>query len=348
MLSKFIFCLLLILFTTACQHESKPRKLREPLTQNLVLIGWDGADRSVLVRLIKEKKLPNLQGLISAGSFVPVDITQGATETKPGWSQILTGYNTDYLGVLTNDNYAPIPAGKTVLERLQAFFGRENISTFFVAAKQANISARGPHQTCINCIRRDRKTREQLMQWTIPTSAPTEDGSPQVLKDMPGDPYYHLQPAIDFYIDRLNAGENVLRWTAKLLRNVGNNRFFMFVHFEDPDEGGHRGGRSSQLYQDAIIRCDEYLGKFLAQLKQYGQAHNTVVMITADHGFDKKKRGHKNAPYVFLASNSKLIKATHGDRRDITPTIYDFFGIDVGSFSPPLNGKSLLNPDDQP
>ena len=65
-----------------------------------------------------------------------------------------------------------------------------------------------------------------------------------------------------------------------------------------------------------------------------------MIYITADHGFDEGKKTHKDAPYVFLATNDKEVKYS-GTRADITPTIYDRLGIDIKKFVPPLDGKPL-------
>lgn len=334
--------LMVALLFSGCEKGDVLKKANEPLVRNIIVVGWDGADREVLEPMLKQGLLPNLQKLVEGGQYIPVKIREGATETKPGWSQILTGYNTEVMQVRGNNEYAPIPRGYTVFERLQKYFGKENIATFFVAAKQANVSARGPHEICINCIRRDKKTRDQLLQWLKPTTAPTDGGAERIYKKMLGEPYFNLQQEIDFYIDRLNSGENVLDWTDKLFRNVGNHRYIAFVHFEDPDEAGHHYGKSSSFYREAIIRSDKYLGKLIEQLKSYNQYNDSLIFLTSDHGFDFRKKGHRDAPNVFLVSSRPLISDAQADRRDITPTILDIMGIDLKSITPPLNGESRL------
>ncbi len=67
----------------------------------------------------------------------------------------------------------------------------------------------------------------------------------------------------------------------------------------------------------------------------------TTIFITSDHGMDKGGLDHYNAPYMFLATNSKR-KLKDGDRKDITPTILDEYAIDLSSISPHLDGKSLF------
>ena len=59
--------------------------------QNVILFGWDGAQRDHVNECLSRKELPNLQKLIDQGTYVEIDI-EGKTDTKAGWSQILTGY----------------------------------------------------------------------------------------------------------------------------------------------------------------------------------------------------------------------------------------------------------------
>ena len=48
-----------------------------------------------------------------------------------------------------------------------------------------------------------------------------------------------------------------------------------------------------------------------------------------------------------MATNDKGVTRP-GLRSDITPTIYDRFGLDLAALQPPLDGRSLLKADDRP
>ena len=49
-----------------------------------------------------------MQKLIDEGILVEIDI-EGKTDTKAGWSQILSGYYPEVTGVYSNRQYQPIP-----------------------------------------------------------------------------------------------------------------------------------------------------------------------------------------------------------------------------------------------
>jgi hypothetical protein len=119
--------------TTA--YEKSPR--------NIVLIGWDGTQRNHLKEMISRKEVPNLMALAAEGRLVNIDVTTGATDTKAGWSQILTGYVPEKTGVFSNSRYQPIPEGYTVFERLEAFFGPENIVTMAIVGKKGHVDDDG-------------------------------------------------------------------------------------------------------------------------------------------------------------------------------------------------------------
>lgn len=110
--------------------------------ENVVLIGWDGAQRDHVRECLEQGRLPNLQRLSSEGGIVAIDVV-GTTDTKSGWAEILTGYSPEITGVFSNRRYRPIPPGHTVFERLERHFGPENISTIAVIAKKENLGA-GP------------------------------------------------------------------------------------------------------------------------------------------------------------------------------------------------------------
>ncbi len=108
------------------------------MSNNAILIGWDGAHRDHVKVLLTGGKLPNLQKLVAEGKLVDIDVTSGATDTKAGWSQILTGYKPEVTGVYSNARYRDIPAGYSIFERLQAQYGAKNIATVAVIGKKAH------------------------------------------------------------------------------------------------------------------------------------------------------------------------------------------------------------------
>jgi len=310
--------------------------------KNFILLGWDGTQREHLYDLLNAGNLPNLEELIAEGAIVNTIATTGETTTKPGWTEILTGYTPEITGVYSTLDYGPIPKGYTIFERLERYFGKDNIATLFVGGKNNNITARGPHKVCVNCVRRYQDTFEETDYWQENTSAPTVvPGEERVFEQREGDPYYYTKDALDVYEIALGDAANVGLKTIDYMEEYKNQRFFAFFHFEEPDEIGHKYGGGSKEYRDGIITNDYWLGEIVSKLKESGIYEETLIYITSDHGFGEEKKSHRNSPYVFLAANDKDIKKD-GDRKDITPTILNRYGIDIKAIMPPLDGISLI------
>jgi len=315
--------------------------------QNFILVGWDGAQREHVLKLLSEGKLPNLKKLVAEGGIVNTAVTTATTETKAGWAEILTGYNAETLGIYDNLSYKPIPEGYTIFERLENYFGKDNIATLFVGGKIDNIGARGAHKICVNCITRYPDTREKTFYKDEGTLAPTYiPGEERILEDREGDPYYYTKDALDVFEVGLGSAANVGPKVIDYLEQYKDRRFFAFLHFEEPDELGHKYGGGSKEYLDSIIANDHWLGQIVAKLKQLGLYEKTLVYVTSDHGFAEGQLHHKNEPDTFLAANDSRLKKD-GDRKDVTPTILHRYGVDIASLTPLLDGVSLAD-DAQP
>jgi predicted AlkP superfamily pyrophosphatase or phosphodiesterase len=57
-----------------------------------------------------------------------------------------------------------------------------------------------------------------------------------------------------------------------------------FVHFSDPDERGHAKGWMSAEQLEAIAATDRCLATLIGAVERAGMAHETLVIISADHG----------------------------------------------------------------
>lgn len=310
-----------------------------PPPGNFLLVGWDGAQRTRVEKMLAEGKLPELKKLAARGALVRTAVVTGPTETKPGWAEILTGYKAGSLGITTNIDYGPIPAGLTVLERLRARYGR-GIALIFIAGKRYNLGARGPHEVCVNSDTRDVTRVQSYYADRARFSGTTRDGAPPRWEKRAGEPYLHAARAADlFRADGADAGKVGDRAVAAL-KKYGRKPFFAFVHFRDPDEQGHLHGEGSAEYERALADADLQLGRLVAELERQGAYARTTVFVTADHGFEEGRMTHMNAPLMNLASNRGPLR--DGDRKDVAPTILDWYGFDLGAVAPPLDGRSLF------
>jgi predicted AlkP superfamily pyrophosphatase or phosphodiesterase len=311
--------------------------------KNIVLIGWDGAQREHLHQMIDRGELPNLVALSKGGALVDMDVTAGATDTKAGWSQILTGYAPEKTGVFSNSKYQPIPIGYTVFERLEKFFGPDNIVTIAIIGKKGHVDADDPSRVPFERWSNNQKKQNKKVPAKPKAGMPVANGGKLVEEggklyvEFPGKPYFYTKDHIDMFLNGLLKNEKVGTTAMENLEKYKDKRFFFFIHFAEPDHAGHANGENSQEYTDGIKSDDEWTGKIISKLKELGLYDKTLVYITADHGFNEDAKGHSYAPYVFLAANDSKVKR-NGNRMDVTPTILKRFGVDISRIEPELDG----------
>ena len=346
-MSKRIVCLLLIgnLFIVV----RPARAVEKP--QNVILFGWDGAQRDHVNEALARGELPTLEKLTREGSYVKIDI-EGATDTKAGWSQILTGYYPEVTGVYSNSRYQPVPMGLSIFERLEKHFGTDDFVTVAVIGKKGHCGANGPPRK----IRLDRQAEKKTAAANKKNADPgagrkvkgkiiEENGVKYRL--IPGQPYHNMYKVMEVWEFGLAKDEKVGTRTLELLKKYKDKPFFFFVHFAEVDHSGHQRGENSEEYNDALISNDKWTGRIMDELKQLGLAEKTQVYITADHGFNEDGKGHSFAPYVFLATNNKQVNRD-GRRQDVAPTILEAFGLNTAGIAPKLDGISLTRPDNRP
>ena len=312
--------------------------------QNIILFGWDGAQRDHVKECLKRKELPNLQKLIDEGVFVEIDI-EGKTDTKAGWSQILSGYYPEVTGVYSNKQYQPIPKGLSIFERLETHFGPDKFITVAVIGKSGNVGAAAPKKTKVK--EEDHNSQADKQAKTGKKKQP--QGSILVDKGVryrviPGQPFYIAKNSMDLFENGLKEDKKVGTRTIELLEKYKDKPFFFFVHFAQTDKAGHKHGENSKEYNDALISNDFWTGKIMAKVEELGLAAKTQFYITTDHGFNEGEKRHSFAPYAFVATNNKKVNR-NGRRQDVAPTIMEAFGLNLSELRPELDGISLTRPD---
>jgi hypothetical protein len=85
--------------------------------------------------MLEEQKLENLRALMGDGRLVNLTVEGHETDTLAGHAEMLTGYPNFLTNVRSDSNYAPIPKGYMIFERLEAYYERDNIATIFVTGK---------------------------------------------------------------------------------------------------------------------------------------------------------------------------------------------------------------------
>jgi hypothetical protein len=317
--------------------------------KNIVVIGWDAAERSRTRELLEKGELPNLAALIKEGKLLDIDVITGATDTKAGWTQLLTGYVPEKTGVYNNGRYEPIPEGYTVFERLEKFFGPDQIDTVAVIGKKDHVDNDAPYRGTLeewtNLVSKRLKNVKKNNSSTILSELLVyKEGGRIAEKDgrhiveIPGKPWYHASKHFDVWVNGLEENEKVATRALAELEKRKDRRFFFFIHFAEPDHRGHQFGENSQEYTDGFKLDDQYSGLIINKLKTLGLYDNTLVYIIADHGFDKDKKIHLYAPFVFAGTNDPTVVRSEGTREDIAPTILKKFGLDLTKIEPKLDG----------
>jgi hypothetical protein len=349
--SLFLLLLGLVVLPAQAQDGAKPT-----MAKNAILLGWDGAHRDHVKALLKEGKLPNLQRLISEGTLVDVDVKSGATDTKAGWTQILTGYRPQVTGVYNNSRFRDVPAGYSIFERLRARFGAEQIATGVAIGKKGHcgeidapfkkpLTAAEAEAAAKPAVKQGKKKAKAAGQTRLKArqrgQVVEENGQKFLVFE--GSPYYTMHNHVDEWHFGLTLDDKVGDKALELLDKYGRKPFFFFVHCAEVDHSGHKHGEPSEEYNNAIVSGDKQLGRIVEKLKQLGVYDKTLIYVTADHGFNVGAKGHGNAPYVFLGTNDKQVMRG-GTRADITPTILDRLGVDPAKITPPLDGETLAKP----
>ncbi len=280
-------------------------------TKNVILIGWDGVQRNHLFELLNRSRLPNLAALVQQGAISNITTMDHGTDTKAGWTQVLTGCRWWRTGVFNNLYwFHGIPANYTIPERVENYFGKDNVATGFITGCYGHMEIwdRTGDAAC------GRYTQEAI--------------------------YRNIPSTVDLCSEDERNASLVGPTALYFLDTYAKSRFFAFFHFSDPDNAGHLGGENSDEYEQAIELCDNWLGHIVNRLDALNLTQKTLIYVTADHGFDEDKYSHYRAPYTFLATNDKNV-TRNGDQVDVAPTVYYGLGMWSYSFNPELDGYPL-------
>lgn len=281
---------------------------------NVILVGWDGVQRDHFYECLNRQAPECPEGLphiaeLSGGVFWNNTTTNGFTATKPGWAQILSGYDAEVTGIVSNKIYRALPEGYSIFEKVEAFYGPENIRTIFLAGKFGNTGG---------------------------ACSGTDDETSQ--------PYCRTKQNIDYFENGLFLEPMVGDKALSLIEQHRDERLFALFHFAEPDDIGHVCGENCPLYAASLVVLDDWLGKIVDKLKDLGLYERTFLYVISDHGFDEGKWNHRNAPFTPLATNDPAVVRS-GDRKDIAPTLLERFGIPRRAVAglPPLDGYSLYS-----
>ncbi len=343
-----LFLLAAAVFAGSAAAQDRPA--REGPARNVILFGWDGAQRNHVNECLERGELPTLKKLSEEGALVAVDVITGATDTKAGWTQILTGYHPEVTGVHSNGKFQDVPQGYSVFERLKAHFGADQFAAVAVIGKSGHcgeirppfkkrLDGKGEAEGGPPAPDEGKKKAKQPGAGKEKTGSVVEEDGVKYLV-FKGSPYYTMHKSCDVWDYGLVQDEKVGTRALECLEKYKDKPFFFFVHFAEVDHSGHKHGENSKEYNDALISNDTWTGKIIAKLKELGLYDRTLVYVTADHGFNEDATNHSYAPHVFLGTNDPRVRR-EGMRQDITPTVLASFGLDLEKFEPKLDGEPM-------
>lgn len=281
---------------------------------NVIIVGWDGVQRDHFYECLNREIPQCASGLphiteLSNGVFWNNTTTSGFTATKPGWAQIISGYDADVMGIVSNKVYQALPEGYSLFEKVQAFLGDEEIVTIFVAGKFGNTG-----------------------------------GQCSVLDSVPSQPFCETKKHLDHFENGLITEKKVGEAALSLMERYRDERILALFHFAQPDDIGHLCGENCPLYSASIVSVDEWLGRIVDKLRDLGIYEKTFIYVISDHGFDETKWNHRNAPFTIMATNDRSVMRS-GDRKDLAPTILERYGVSLKADGelPAVDGYSLYS-----
>lgn len=162
----------------------------------------------------------------------------------------------------------------------------------------------------------------------------------------------------DVVVYEQSENDKVIPHVRELLGNVGDKRFFAWVHFFQVHDPGFDGrlltsedGSRKERYRRSLQYLDRSFAELLAILEERGVADKTMVVFVADHGEGLGNHGLQlHGPNLFEEDirvplaiyipghQGRIIDDVVGTI-DVMPTVVELLG---GPFSPDDRGESLV------
>jgi ABC-type taurine transport system substrate-binding protein len=117
--------------------------------------------------------------------------------------------------------------------------------------------------------------------------------------------------------------------TSTLIDKISTKPFFILVAFDDSDE----------LAPIRLKKLDSFLLSIYSKLEKRGKLNSTLILVTSPYGIPKDTVN--NSPATFLISSKKILR-NEGDRRDIVPSILEYFGNSAFKMPRDIGGESLV------
>ena len=248
--------------------------LADPHADHVFIISIDGGKPSV----IEKSDMPVLRQIIAEGAHTWNAKTIFPSKTLPSHTSMLTGVGPKRHKVLWNDW---IPRK-----------GMVSVPSVFTEAKCANLST----AMFVGKV----KFRHFLVSGIVDEFCYDKEHSGEVTKVVAGQTKAVKEGTV--------LSKYVAADAARYI--VQNKPNLCFIHFSDTDDVGHKYGWGSKQQMKAFADVDAALGVVFDAIHKAGIDHDTVVIITADHGGHAKTHGlnaldDMNIPWIVWGDHVK-------------------------------------------
>jgi hypothetical protein len=276
---------------------------------HIVGLLWDGAHPDSLLQWAQEGLLPNVSRLLDRGCW----LTGGAVAEFPSLTLVnhtsaLTGVGPGRHGVVGNVYYdreqgrRVVPNDPATWHRTGELY-RDGVATLFevvgravpgaITASVCEMTDRGATESTFALVRaalvQDPAalgSGSRAFVTTVRALLPDPLGSPYVTAGRcEQDDDYAFFSAIDL----LGLATVLGLWSAEAVA-AGTAPLVTWWSSYTTDAAHHAGGPYSDLAADAFRDNDNRLGVLLDRLQDAGTLDDTLILLTADHGFESADR----------------------------------------------------------
>lgn len=223
---------------------------------NLVIVIWDGAQRAHLLEMLSNGELPNLASLVGETGRL-----------------LLPAIDSELCAPGSGDGYMTMtgPANSA-------------IATGLGYPGMANWTNMEPHPIPDGLT---------LWEWFHGRDYATGIVSSKDWDFWPISPLRNTRPEIDYWKVAKEAQPWVTGNAVAFIQAHAGERFFLWVHYMEPDEVGHHSGEDSAEYSESLVIDDRELGRLRSELATHGLEEVTLLILTTDHGFEEGGLQHR-------------------------------------------------------